>query len=207
MNSPRTIPSAVFTVSQVTTYIKAVLEDDAFLNDVWLMGEISNFTQSAAGHCYFTFKDNNSCLRGVIWRSQATRIYRPRNGDSVIAHGCLSVYEAQGQYQLQVDQMQPAGIGLLWQEFQQLKERLAAEGLFAEERKREIPAMSYRIGIVTSATAAALRDILRTLSTRCPFVEVVLAPTLVQGDGAPPGIVAALDLLNRWSDLVSARYR
>ena len=127
------------------------------------------------------------------------RMALPRNGDQVTVHGSISVYEVGGQYQLYVDRLEAAGAGRLWIEFERLRARLAAEGLFEEARKRPIPGRPQRLGIVTSATAAALRDILRTISARYPLVAVILAPATVQGDQAPPTIVAALDSLNRWS--------
>jgi exodeoxyribonuclease VII large subunit len=192
--------STVYTVSQVNGYLKALLGDDAFLADVWLSGEISNFKQAASGHCYFTLKDAGGCIRAVMWRTQAGSIRLPHDGDAVVAHGYISIYEQQGNYQLYVDRLQQDGTGWLWQEFQRLKEQLEAEGLFAAERKRPLPALPRRLGLATSAGAAALRDVLRTLATRFPMVDVLLAPTPVQGDEAPRGIVAALAALNRWSE-------
>lgn len=193
------MPTNVYTISQVTAYIKSLFAGDALLADVWLSGEVSGFTQASSGHCYFTLKDAGAVLKAVIWRTQAARMSLPRNGDAVVAHGYVSVYEQGGAYQLYVDHVEAAGVGRLWLEFERLKARLEAEGLFAEERKRPIPSRPIRLGVVTSPTAAALRDILRTLSRRYPLLDVILAPTPVQGDQAPPGIVAALASLNRWS--------
>jgi len=192
-------PTAVYTISQVTAYIKSIFAEDLLLGDVWLSGEVSGFTQASSGHCYFTLKDAGAVLKAVIWRTQAARLILPRNGDQVVAHGYISVYEQGGTYQLYVSHLEPAGVGRLWLEFERLKARLEAEGLFAEARKRPIPERPARLGVATSATAAALRDILRTLSHRYPLVDVILAPTPVQGDAAPAGIVAALAALNRWS--------
>jgi exodeoxyribonuclease VII large subunit len=192
-------PSNVYTVSQVTAYIKSLFVSDLLMGDVWLSGEVSGFTQASSGHCYFTLKDGGAVLKAVIWRTQAARLTLPRNGDQVIAHGAISVYEAGGQYQLYVDHVEPAGVGRLWLEFERLKARLAAEGLFDEARKQPIPAQPRRLGVVTSATGAALRDILRTLSARYPLVDVILAAAPVQGAEAPPGIVRALAALNRWA--------
>ena len=191
--------ASVYTISQVTAYIKSLFVSDLLLGDVWLSGEVSGFTQASSGHCYFSLKDANAVIKSVIWRTQAARLTLPRNGDQVIVHGSISVYEAAGQYQLYVDHLEPAGAGQLWLEFERLKARLAAEGLFDEARKRPIPSRLARLGVVTSATGAALRDILRTLSVRYPLVDVLLAPTPVQGAEAPPGIVAAIANLNRWS--------
>jgi exodeoxyribonuclease VII large subunit len=192
-------PANVYSVSQVSAYIKSLFVSDMLLADVWLSGEISGFTQASSGHCYFTLKDAGAILKSVIWRTQAKGMVLPRNGDAVIVHGAISVYEQGGAYQLYVDHLEPAGVGRLWLEFERLKARLEEEGLFDEARKRSIPARPARLGVVTSPTAAALRDILRTLSHRYGLVDVILAPTPVQGDQAPPAIVAALALLNRWS--------
>ena len=192
-------PANVYSVSQVSAYIKSLFVSDMLLADVWLSGEVSGFTQASSGHCYFTLKDAGAILKSVIWRTQAKGMVLPRNGDAVIVHGAISVYEQGGAYQLYVDHLEPAGVGQLWLEFERLKARLEAEGLFDEARKRPIPARPVRLGVVTSPTAAALRDILRTLSRRYGLVDVILASTPVQGDQAPPAIVAALALLNRWS--------
>ena len=192
-------PSTVLSVSQVTAYIKSVFTQDELLGDLWLSGEVSGFIQANSGHCYFTLKDAGAVLKAVIWRTQASRMALPRNGDQVTVHGSISVYEASGQYQLYVDRLEAAGAGRLWIEFERLRAQLEAEELFDPARKRPIPARPRRLGIVTSATAAALRDILRTISARYPLVDVILAPATVQGDQAPPTIVAALASLNGWS--------
>lgn len=187
------------TVSQVTAYIKSIFAEDSLLPDVWITGEVSNFKQAASGHCYFTIKDGSACLKSVIWRTAAARFALPRDGDQVVAHGNVSVYERDGIYQFYIDHLQAAGAGRLWQEFERLRGQLAAEGLFDEARKRPIPERPRRIGVATSANAAALRDILRTLAARYPLVSVTLAPCSVQGLDAPPAICAAISLLNRWS--------
>jgi exodeoxyribonuclease VII large subunit len=186
-------------VSQVTAYIKALLTMDPMLGDVWISGEVSNFKLAASGHCYLTLKDGDACLKSVIWRTAARGITLPRDGDAVLAHGYISVYESQGAYQFYIDRIQAAGAGRLWQEFERLRARLTQEGLFDEARKRPIPARPRCIGIATSANAAALRDILRTLAVRYPLTDVVLAPCSVQGVDAPPTICAAIQILNRWS--------
>ncbi len=191
-----------YSVTQVTLHIKTRFEQDALLQDLWVEGEISNWSPSRTGHCYLTLKDANAALRAVIWRTLAERLpFRPRDGQSVLAHGRISVYEPQGQYQLYIDHIQPLGQGALYLEFEALKARLAAEGLFDGERKRALPPMPRRIGIVTSPTAAAFQDVLNVLKRRWPPVEVILAPTLVQGDTAPPQIVAALEALYRRNDI------
>lgn len=191
--------SEALSVSQITAYIKSLFAMDALLGDVWVSGEVSNFKQATSGHCYLTLKDGDACLKSVIWRTAARGLDLPRDGDAVLAHGYISVYESQGAYQFYIDRLEPAGAGRLWQEFERLRARLAEEGLFDEARKRAVPRRPARIGVATSATAAALRDILRTLAARYPLVDVVLAPCTVQGADAPPTICAAIQRLNRWS--------
>ena len=192
----------IYQVSQITAYIKELFDSDYALQDLWLEGEVSNYSRAASGHVYFTLRDEEAQIRCVMWRSQVERgAYLPQDGEAILAHGRISVYEAGGQYQLYVDDIQPAGAGLLYLQFEALKERLAAEGLFDPERKRPLPPFPQRLGVVTSPTAAALRDVLNVLRRRYPLVEVVLSPTLVQGDEAPPQIVAAIEALNQHTDV------
>ncbi len=192
----------LYTVSQLTGYIRRLFEEDAELCDVWVEGEVSNFSRPSSGHCYFTLKDAGAQLGCVMWRSVANaQDYLPVDGDMVLAHGRVSVYEAGGRYQLYVDEIRPAGLGNLYLEFERLKARLEAEGLFAPERKRPLPRLPRCIGIVTSPTTAALRDILNILRRRYPLAEVLLSPTPVQGDDAPSQIVAALGALNARDDV------
>lgn len=187
----------VYSVSQVTGYIKNLFDVDLLLQDVWVEGEVSNYSQSPAGHVYFTLKDAQAQLRCVLWRSQVTRLeYLPTNGNAVLVHGRASVYEAHGSYQLYVDQIQPLGAGALFLQFEALKDKLQKEGLFADERKRSLPRFPRRLGVVTSPAGAAIRDILQILRRRYPLAELVVAPTMVQGDEAPPQIVAAIEALN-----------
>ncbi|MBN1935299.1 MAG: exodeoxyribonuclease VII large subunit [Anaerolineae bacterium] len=189
-------------VTQVTQYIKTRFDEDALLQDLWVEGEISNWSQSRTGHCYLTLKDSGAAIRAVIWRSLAERLpFRPQDGQSMLAHGHVSVYEPQGQYQLYIDHIQPLGQGALYLQFEALKARLAAAGLFDAERKRPLPLMPRGIGIVTSPTAAAFQDVLNVLARRWPLVRVILAPTLVQGDTAPPQIVRALESLYGRDDI------
>ena len=188
----------VYSVADLTAYIRAVLESNENLMDVWVTGEISNLSMPKSGHVYFTLKDVNASLRCVIWRDQASRLKGAmRDGMAVEVHGYISVYEQGGQYQLYVDGMRAAGEGLLYQEFLRLKAALEAEGLFDVERKRPLPRLPRVIGIVTSPTGAALQDMLNTLRLRYPLAEVVLSPATVQGDDAPPQIAAAIEALNR----------
>jgi len=194
--------SEPFTVSQLTGHIRRLFEDDPVLDNVWVEGEVSNFSRASSGHCYFTLKDAGAQVPCVMWRNVAdVQDYLPASGDLVLAHGSVSVYEAGGRYQLYVDRVQPSGIGNLYLEFERLKAQLEAEGLFDPERKRPLPPLPQRIGVVTSPTAAALRDILNVLGRRYPLAEVLLSPTQVQGDAAPPQIVAAIEALNTRSDV------
>jgi len=189
------------TVSEVTGHIRQLIDSDELLVDLWVQGEVSNLSQPKSGHLYFTLKDTNASLQCVMWRSQvAAQVYLPQVGDAVEAHGGISVYEAGGRYQLYVDLLRPAGEGLLYQEFLRLKDQLEAEGLFDSARKRPIPPKPQRIGVVTSPTGAALRDVLDTLSRRYPLAEAILSPTSVQGEAAPGEIVAALERLNRLAE-------
>lgn len=191
------LKASVYTVSDLTAYIRAVLESNENLMDIWVAGEISNLSQPKSGHVYFTLKDINASLRCVIWRNQAWRLKGAlRDGMAVEAHGYISVYEQGGQYQLYIDGMRAAGEGLLYQEFLRLKSALEAEGLFDPERKRPIPRIPKIIGIVTSPTGAALQDMLNTLRSRFRLAEVVLSPTTVQGEDAPLQIVDAIQKLN-----------
>ncbi len=185
-------PSSL-TVSELTRYMRNLLDSDTVLSDVWVRGEISNFSRPSSGHLYFTLKDGGAALRCVIWRSTAIRLrFGFQNGIAIEAHGAVSIYERDGAYQLYIDAVRPAGEGLLFQEFLRLKTRLEAEGLFDPERKRPIPERPARIAIITSPTGAALQDMLNTLQNRYPLAEVILAPCAVQGDSAPGEIAAAI---------------
>ena len=193
---PDPIPQT-FTVSKLTFQIRKLLEEEEILQDIWVQGEISNLSRPASGHVYFTLKDANASLKCVMWKTSAARLNLSlRDGMEVEVHGRIGVYEPQGQYQLYADQIRPVGEGALFQEFLQLKSMLEAEGLFDIERKRPIPEFPNRIGIVTSGTGAALRDMLNTLRRRLPLVEVLLAPSPVQGTEAPPALVKAIQALN-----------
>ena len=194
--------SQPYTVSQLTAHIGRLIDRDTALSDLWLEGEVSNFTQASSGHCYFTLKDGGAQIRCVMWRSDARRqSYLPSDGDQVLGHGRVGVYEVRGVYQLYVDQIRPAGVGDLYRQFERLKARLEKEGLFAPERKRPLPRFPRRIGVVTSPGAAALRDIVNVLRRRFPLATLLLSPTLVQGDAAPAQIVDALEALNARNDV------
>lgn len=195
-------PPLVLTVTQVTRYLKDVLRTDELLQDVWVQGEITDCRTYPSGHCYFTLKEGDAQLLCVFFKNARLRSSAPdlRNGMAVTLNGHISFYERDGKLQLYVENAEPVGDGALYLRFEQLKERLEAEGLFAEERKRPIPSRPAVIGIVTSPQAAALRDMLRVLHVRYPLARVILAPTLVQGADAPASIAAALDLLNEHAE-------
>lgn len=192
------IPSAL-TVSQVNFFVKSLLESDGRLNDVLVTGEISNFTDHyRSGHLYFSLKDEKSVLKAVMFSGSARRLkFRPADGMKVIIRGRVSVYEPSGQYQLYAEDMQPAGIGALSIAFEQLKSRLEQEGLFDPAHKRPLPRYPRRIGVITSPTGAAVRDILQITARRWPVAEIVFSPVLVQGEGAPAQLVEALGNMNR----------
>jgi len=186
-----------WSVSELTRYLRHLLESDDRLQDLWVQGEISNFSRPASGHLYFTLKDSGASLRCVMWKTEAARNRVPlQDGMSIEAHGKISIYEPGGQYQFYADLIRPAGEGALYAEFLRLKALLEAEGLFDAARKRPLPQFPRKIGIVTSATGAALRDMLNVLRRRLPLAEVVLAASPVQGAEAPPNLVLALQKLN-----------
>jgi len=198
MLQPSLFPVPSITVSELTRYLREWMESDELLRDIWVQGEISNLSRPASGHIYFTLKDQNSALKCVIWRTAAGRnTGNLQSGLAVEVHGYVSIYERDGAYQLYVDTVRMAGEGSLYLEFMRLKAKLEAEGLFDPARKRPIPEVPVRIGIVTSPTGAALQDMLNTLRRRYPLVEVVISPAAVQGDLAPGELVTALDRLNR----------
>jgi exodeoxyribonuclease VII large subunit len=196
------VGDAIWTVSELTQYIRELFEIDYRLQDIEVTGEISNFTQARSGHLYFTLKDDRAQLKCVMWRSAAERLrFAPGNGDAILARGRVSVYEVSGVYQLYAEWMEPAGKGSLALAFERLKQQLADEGLFDTVFKKPLPAFPHKIGVVTSADGAALRDILNVLRRRCSLVSVLVAPTLVQGGEAPAQIVRALQWLDGRDDI------
>lgn len=200
LNSP--VPDEVWSVSQLTHYIRDLFEIDFRLQDVQVSGEISNFIRARSGHLYFTLKDEGSQLKCVMWRTAAQRLrFDPQDGNSVVARGKVSVYGESGVYQLYAERLESAGIGNLALAFEQLKQKLSAEGLFDPLYKKPIPTLPHKIGIVTSPDAAALRDILNVLRRRYPLVTVLIAPTLVQGAEAPAQIIRALGWLDQRTDI------
>ena len=188
----------VWSVGDLTRYIRQVLESDYRLQDMWVTGEVSNVSRPSSGHLYFTLRDDNASLRCVMWRPRvAHQTHLPQDGEMLDVLGHISVYEAGGQYQLYAENLRPAGEGARFAEFLELKARLEAEGLFDPERKQPLPEWPKTIGVVTSPTGAALRDVVNVLRRRFPLVTLLLSPSKVQGDDAPAGIVNALETLNQ----------
>lgn len=189
---------AVLSIKDLNKYIKAVIESEDLLQDVWVRGEISNFTHHSSGHMYFTLKDADSRIKSIMFAKQNQRLpFMPREGTRVMARGNVSVYERDGQYQFYVTEMQPDGIGGLYMAYEQLKKKLEDEGLFALSRKKQIPRFPRAIGIITSPTGAAVRDIIITLQRRFPTLPILLLPVLVQGTQAAPAIVKAIQEMNK----------
>jgi exodeoxyribonuclease VII large subunit len=189
-----------FSVSELNLFVRQVIETEYRLQDIWVSGEVSNLSLPASGHLYFTLKDQSAALRCVMWRPDVARLLEfPKDGEAIEIHGNIGVYEAGGQYQLYADQIRVSGEGILYQEFARLKLKLEAEGLFDVERKRPLPEFPERIGVVTSATAAAFEDVLNVLRRRFPLAEVILSPTIVQGEEAPLEIVAAIQAINEYA--------
>lgn len=181
-------------VSELNTYIKNLFDNDRTLASVSVKGEISNFVYHKSGHLYFTLKDSDGQIKSVMFRSAAQRLkFMPENGMKVIAYGSVSVYQRDGTYQLYVNSMQPDGIGALYLAYEQLKEKLYNEGLFDEYNKKPLPEYPERIGVVTSPTGAAVRDIINVIGRRFPLAKIYLYPSLVQGEGASENLIKALD--------------
>lgn len=186
------------TVSALTKYIKRKIDTDIHLKNIWLKGEISNFNHHSRGHMYLTLKDNQTRIQAVMFRGHNRRLkFRPENGMHVLVRGEVSVFEAYGQYQLYIQEMEPDGIGSLYLAFEQLKEELRLRGYFDTSRKRAIPNFPRHIGIITSPTGAAIRDILTTLKRRYPIVNITVIPTIVQGKSAPDSIKNAIERANQ----------
>lgn len=188
----------VFTVSEITNYIKTLIDGDMFLASVYVSGELSNYKIYPSGHHYFTLKDQDSAMKCVMFRSSASKLkFRPESGMKVILSGRVSVYPRDGAYQMYVTGITPEGVGDLHLAFEQLKEKLQKEGLFNRELKKPIPAFPEKIAVITSSAGAAVRDIIRVLRKRYPLSKVVILPVRVQGAEAPPEIAGAIRYANR----------
>ena len=188
----------IYKVHEITQILQGILQSEPILQDLWLEGEISNLGRPSSGHVYFTLKDNNSQIQCAIFRPAASRLRFPmQNGDAVLVNGRLTIYDARSQYQIIGERVVPAGVGELQLAFERLKEQLAEEGLFDAIHKKPLPKFPQKIGLITSATGAAIRDIFRMLQKRYPAVEVLLFPTLVQGEDAASEIAHAIACMNR----------
>lgn len=187
---------AIYTVSRLNQTVRSLLERE--LGQVWISGEISNFSQPSSGHWYFTLKDDTAQVRCAMFRNSNRRVtFRPQHGQQVLVRATITLYEPRGDYQIIVESMQPAGEGLLQQKYEQLKAMLSAEGLFDQQFKKTLPSPAHCVGVITSKTGAALHDILHVLKRRDPSLPVVIYPTAVQGDDAPEQIVRAIERANQ----------
>ncbi len=185
---------APFSVSELNGYIKNIFENDRILSAISVKGEISNFTNHRSGHLYFSLKDETGQIRAVMFRSSAVRLkFVPENGMRVVVRGSVSVYTRDGSYQLYVNSIEPDGIGALYLAYEQLKEKLSLEGLFDEEHKKPLPKFPEKIGVITSPTGAAVRDIINVTKRRYPLAKIYIYPALVQGEGAVDSLIRALE--------------
>ena len=186
----------IFSVSELNQYAREILENSFPM--IWLEAEVSNLVQPSSGHIYLTLKDKNAQVRGAMFKGRNQRLtFKPKNGDQVLVKGRLSLYAPRGDYQLIIDAMQEAGLGALQRAFEVLKRKLAAEGLFADELKKPLPAHPNAIGVVTSPTGAAIQDIISVLKRRFPLTPIIIYPCAVQGEEAPAQLVSAIQTANR----------
>ena len=197
------IPTRIVrSVSEITNLLKRLIDQQPEFQNVWVQGEVSNYSMSGAGHVYFTLKEDNHQISVAIFRNNASHIkFLPKDGEEVIVQGQLSLYSVRGQYQIVGQSVEPVGVGALQRAYEALKQRLADEGLFDDQYKKALPKFPRKIGVVTSATGAAFQDICQQLYKRYPLAEVLLHPTLVQGDGAAEGIAYALQVMNQREDI------
>ncbi len=185
-------------VSQINAYIKRIIDSNGVLNNFWIHGEISNFKRHQSGHLYITLKDENSVIKAVMFKSYAATLnFNPKDGMLIIARGRIGVYEANGTYQLYIEEMLQSGTGDLQAKFEKLKLRLEAEGLFDETTKKPIPKIPTRVGVCTAVTGAAVRDIINVITRRFPLAEIIVFPTIVQGEQAAASIVSAIEWFNK----------
>lgn len=188
---------SALSITELNTYIKSMFERDDRLSDIWIKGEISNFKFHSTGHLYFSLKDEGSVIKAVMFKSYASRLqFIPENGMKVLCHGRITSFVRDGQYQIYLDSMEPDGIGSLYIAFEQLKKKLDSQGLFDPSKKKPLPKIPSRIGIITSPTGAAIRDMINVSGRRFPYAKIILYPTLVQGPDAPPQLVDGLKYFN-----------
>ena len=191
----------IFTVAEVNEFIKSLIESDYVLGNIYVKGEISNFTNHKTGHFYFTVKDDKSVLKAVMFGGSAKLKFMPENGMKVIIHGRISLFVRDGQYQIYCDDIEPDGVGSLYIAFEQLKAKLESEGIFDARNKKPIPKVPLKIGIITSPTGAAIRDMINILSRRLPMAKIILFPTLVQGANAPNQLASGIKYFNAAKDV------
>ena len=185
------------TVSQLNAYMKRVVDGQTALNDIWIKGEISNFKDHYSGHLYITLKDDGGVLKAVMFKAAASTLtFKPEDGMKVIARGRIGVYEQSGTYQLYISEMTPDGLGELYVAYEQLKKKLGEEGLFDDDKKKPIPKYPEKVGVITAATGAAVRDIINVITRRYPYCEIVIYPAQVQGQGAAESIVSGIEYFN-----------
>ncbi|MBQ9429426.1 MAG: exodeoxyribonuclease VII large subunit, partial [Clostridia bacterium] len=190
------------TVTQLNAYIKSKFDADVFFSGVLVKGEISNLTKHSSGHYYFTIKDETSAIKAVMFRGEVSKIkFDPENGMKIVAHGRVTVYPPSGQYQINCDYLEPDGIGALNLALEQLKKKLQAEGLFDAARKKPLPKIPTRVGVITSPTGAAVRDIINILGRRFPYAKMILFPALVQGESAAPSLIEGVRWFNRMQNV------
>ncbi len=195
-------PRTVFSVTEIANTIKRILQQEPLLQNVWVRGQISNLSRPNSGHIYFTLKDKKSNIKCIIWNSNTPRIkYQMQDGDEVLVNGKINTYAANSVYQINVTQVEPIGVGSLQRAFEQLKQRLSDEGLFDKQYKKPLPVFPKKIGVITSETGDAIRDISKQLSRRYPLAELLLYPSLVQGEKAAGEIAHAIFAMNRRSDI------
>jgi len=188
----------ILTVTQLNEYIKGKIDADKTLSSLWIKGEISNFVHHKSGHLYFTLKDEGSLIRSLMFSYAAAKLpFKPENGMKVIMHGRVASYVRDGIYNFYADSMEPDGIGALYIAYEQLKKKLEAQGYFRPEHKKPLPKIPTRIGVITSPTGAAVRDIINVISRRFPYAKIIVYPALVQGDGAPPQLIAGIRHFNQ----------
>ncbi len=192
----------IYTISELSDYLNNMMAADPILQDLWVRGEVSNFHHHNSGHMYFTLKDNHSCISAIMFRGNNRYLkFELEEGMTVNAHGYVGIYQPRGNYQFYIDQLEPAGKGALYLAFEQLKLKLSQEGLFAVEQKKAIPLLPQKIGVVTSPTGAAIRDILAVARRRFRNVSMLIVPSLVQGEQAAPQIVRGIEYLNQRADI------